>query len=70
LDARRFTSVDGAELILQGIALGTPKLLDSGILSDPWTALGGDGPDARLKPHSLSESRCREGVLHDRVVLP
>jgi hypothetical protein len=68
LDARRLTSVNGAELILQKIVLGTPKLLDSGILPGPWAALGGDGLDPRLKPHSLWESRCREGALHDRVV--
>jgi hypothetical protein len=45
-----------------------PKLLDSGILRDPWATLGGDGPDPRFKPHSLWESRCCEGAFHDRVV--
>jgi hypothetical protein len=45
-----------------------PKLLDAGILRDPWAALGGDGPDPRFKPHRLWGSRCCEGAFHDRVV--
>jgi hypothetical protein len=69
LDARRLTSVDGAELILRRIARRTPKCLDSGILPDPWAALGRDGPEPRLIPHGLWESRRCEGAFQDRVVL-